>query len=120
LKRIYRQFEAINLEIFDCKTGDIVRSLKGCAGPAGDVVRELHINTRGTHAVSFCTSPVSGVSYIACWGLDTSDHKHVARHNKVQFYNPRIIVCFAAVSHFILTDNTFIVIVLKAIVLKKA
>ena len=69
-----------------------MRSLKGCAGPGGDIVQELHINARSTHAVSFCTSANSGVSYIATWGLDTSEHKHVARHNKVEIIREGLVL----------------------------
>ncbi|XP_067654406.1 uncharacterized protein [Haliotis asinina] len=75
--------EIHQLEIFDLKKGNYLRSVRGCVH---DNVRDIYINMMGSHAIAICASENNNMSDIALWNLETEDHKHLARHAGVSTF----------------------------------
>ncbi|XP_071100167.1 uncharacterized protein [Haliotis cracherodii] len=75
--------EIHQLEIFDLKKGNYLRSVRGCVH---DNVRDMYINMMGSHAIAICASENNNMSDIALWNLETEDHKHLARHAGVSAF----------------------------------
>ncbi|XP_060086455.1 NACHT and WD repeat domain-containing protein 2-like [Ylistrum balloti] len=69
--------EIHQLELFDLKKGNYLRSVRGCTH---DHMTSLHLNYMGSHAIAICCSEKTATSDIAIWNLETEDHKHLARH----------------------------------------
>ncbi|XP_069132997.1 NACHT and WD repeat domain-containing protein 2-like isoform X2 [Argopecten irradians] len=69
--------EIHQLELFDLKKGNYLRSVRGCTH---DHMTSLHLNYMGSHAIAICCSEKTQTSDIAIWNLETEDHKHLARH----------------------------------------
>lgn len=75
--------EKFQLELFDVRNGQFVRTVHGCTG---DNVCELHVNQLGSHALAISTSEANNTSDIAIWNLETADHKHLAKHSKISLF----------------------------------
>lgn len=69
--------EIHQLELFDLKKGNYLRSVRGCTH---DHMTSLHLNYMGSHVIAICFSEKTATSDIAIWNIETEDHKHLARH----------------------------------------
>ena len=82
-KQYMKLHEIAQLELFDLRNGQAVRTVRGCTN---DNIRELHINQLGSHALVISSSEANNTSDIAVWNIETEDHKHLAKHANVSHF----------------------------------
>ncbi|KAK6323042.1 hypothetical protein J4Q44_G00053810 [Coregonus suidteri] len=68
--------EIIHIELFSTASFEYQRSVLGCSQ---DYISQVTVNRAGTHVVAFCSSPLTGITQVVTWNLETEDHKHIAR-----------------------------------------
>ncbi|XP_029311219.1 uncharacterized protein LOC115023989 [Cottoperca gobio] len=72
--------EIIHIQLFSTVSFLYLRTILGCSQ---DRISQITVNRAGTHVVAFCPSPLTGITELVTWNLETEDHKHIARFPSV-------------------------------------